>query len=111
MAEHNKDTDAWMVLKDKVYDVTHYINYHPGGKPKIMMAVGKDGTSLFCRNKLKLETIYIGINYFEIKKLKANTLFYSQVSPLGQRALSFGEIPGGLFSAKQKEIRFRAKKI
>jgi len=44
--KHNKSTDAWMVINGKVYDVTKYIPYHPGGN-KILMGVGKDGTSLY----------------------------------------------------------------
>eukprot|EP00009_Paramoeba_aestuarina_P009535 CAMPEP_0201532174 /NCGR_PEP_ID=MMETSP0161_2-20130828/49663_1 /ASSEMBLY_ACC=CAM_ASM_000251 /TAXON_ID=180227 /ORGANISM="Neoparamoeba aestuarina, Strain SoJaBio B1-5/56/2" /LENGTH=124 /DNA_ID=CAMNT_0047935451 /DNA_START=108 /DNA_END=482 /DNA_ORIENTATION=+ len=45
--KHNKEDDAWMVLRGKVYDVTEYIRFHPGGKAEIMKGVGKDGTSLF----------------------------------------------------------------
>jgi len=44
--QHNRSTDAWMVINGKVYDVTKYIPYHPGGK-KILMGVGKDGTALY----------------------------------------------------------------
>ena len=35
-----------MILNDKVYDMTMYINYHPGGKI-IMNCAGGDGTALF----------------------------------------------------------------
>jgi len=44
--KHNRSTDAWMVINGKVYDVTKYIPYHPGGQ-KILMGVGKDGTELY----------------------------------------------------------------
>eukprot|EP01017_Pseudomicrothorax_dubius_P025263 TRINITY_DN2709_c0_g2_i1.p1 TRINITY_DN2709_c0_g2~~TRINITY_DN2709_c0_g2_i1.p1 ORF type:complete len:291 (-),score=66.59 TRINITY_DN2709_c0_g2_i1:101-973(-) len=44
---HNADTDAWIVINGKIYDVTKYLNYHPGGKPKLMLGVGRDGTALF----------------------------------------------------------------
>jgi cytochrome-b5 reductase len=44
--QHNRSGDAWMVINGKVYDVTKYIPYHPGGN-KILMGVGKDGTSLY----------------------------------------------------------------
>ncbi len=55
-----------MVIKDKVYDVTNYIDYHPGGNfinlynfffmfylkkgKKIMPGIGKDATILFSKN-------------------------------------------------------------
>jgi len=44
--KHNRSNDAWMVINGKVYDVTKYIPFHPGGN-KILMGVGKDGTSLY----------------------------------------------------------------
>ena len=44
--KHNKKSDAWLVINKKVYDVTKWINKHPGGNI-IMKGVGKDATSLF----------------------------------------------------------------
>lgn len=44
--KHNKKSDAWLVINKKVYDVTKWINKHPGGMI-IMKGVGKDATSLF----------------------------------------------------------------
>jgi cytochrome b involved in lipid metabolism len=48
VAEHNSANDAWIVLNGKVYDMTLYLNHHPGGKI-IMSCAGKDGTHLFMR--------------------------------------------------------------
>ena len=31
----------------KVYNITPYLEYHPGGIPEIMKGAGKDGTQLF----------------------------------------------------------------
>jgi len=47
VAQHKTDTDAWTVIHGKIYDVTHYLHYHPGGKDKLMMGAGRDGTELF----------------------------------------------------------------
>jgi len=46
VAQHNTASNAWMVINGKVYDVTRYIPFHPGGQ-KIMAGVGKDGTAMF----------------------------------------------------------------
>lgn len=43
---HNTEDDCWMVINDKVYDVTTYISMHPGGKA-ILNGCGKDATDLF----------------------------------------------------------------
>ena len=44
---HNSTDDMWMVLYDKVYVITHYLRYHPGGIDTLLKAAGHDGTSLF----------------------------------------------------------------
>ena len=37
---HNIDTSAWIVAGDDIYDVTEYVEHHPGGKHSIMKKVG-----------------------------------------------------------------------
>ncbi len=39
---HNKEDDCWTVYQGKVYDVTQYLDYHPGGRGKLMLAAGGD---------------------------------------------------------------------
>ncbi|ODV89663.1 hypothetical protein CANCADRAFT_12015, partial [Tortispora caseinolytica NRRL Y-17796] len=47
LSKHNTETDAWTVLGNKVYNITPYLKFHPGGVPEIMRCAGKDGTKLF----------------------------------------------------------------
>jgi len=47
LKQHNKSNDAWMAINGKVYDVTAYIPYHPGGERELMRVAGRDGTKLF----------------------------------------------------------------
>ncbi|KAI4854051.1 hypothetical protein E4T44_00440 [Aureobasidium sp. EXF-8845] len=49
LAEKNgrKGNDAWSVYNGKVYNITPYAPFHPGGKGELMRAAGKDGTKLF----------------------------------------------------------------
>lgn len=35
------------MLGGKVYNITPYLPYHPGGEPELMKAAGRDGTKLF----------------------------------------------------------------
>ena len=37
----NKDNGYWVTYKDSVYNITNFINSHPGGKDKILLAAGK----------------------------------------------------------------------
>lgn len=43
---HSSKNDCWMAVSGKVYDVTKYVNAHPGGSA-ILMGCGKDATSYF----------------------------------------------------------------
>lgn len=47
LAKHNKRHDAWMAIRGFVYNVTTYMDYHPGGDSELMRGVGTDGTQLF----------------------------------------------------------------
>ncbi|XP_072264692.1 cytochrome b5 reductase 4 [Pyxicephalus adspersus] len=47
LAKHNKKSDCWMCIRGLVYNVTPYMEYHPGGEEELMKAAGADGTQLF----------------------------------------------------------------
>lgn len=42
------DTQSYsrMIFKHRVYNITPYVHFHPGGVDMILKAAGKDGTSL-----------------------------------------------------------------
>lgn len=60
---HNKENDVWIIIKDKVYDVTKYLDYHPGGKSKLMLGAGKDGTSLFSKFLIIKKKYFYEVKY------------------------------------------------
>jgi succinate dehydrogenase/fumarate reductase flavoprotein subunit len=45
--KHTTAKDCWVVLHDEVYDVTNFLDDHPGGKKAIMLYAGKDATVEF----------------------------------------------------------------
>jgi cytochrome b involved in lipid metabolism len=42
-----KGRDAWTVWQGRVYNITPYLPFHPGGKGELMRAAGKDEGKLF----------------------------------------------------------------
>jgi cytochrome b involved in lipid metabolism len=49
VAKHNSKESCWSVIRGKVYDLTNWIDKHPGGADKILRICGKDGTDLFVK--------------------------------------------------------------
>ncbi|KAG2399633.1 cytochrome b5 [Vigna umbellata] len=47
VAKHNKTKDCWLVISGKVYDVTPFMEEHPGGDEVLLSATGKDATNDF----------------------------------------------------------------
>ncbi|KAI0876955.1 hypothetical protein GGS24DRAFT_449621 [Hypoxylon argillaceum] len=39
--------DAWTALGGRVYNMSPYLPFHPGGEPELLRAAGRDGTRLF----------------------------------------------------------------
>ncbi|WFC98792.1 cytochrome-b5 reductase [Malassezia yamatoensis] len=47
LKQHNTRSDAWTALDGKVYNITPYLQFHPGGTDTLMRVAGRDGTRLF----------------------------------------------------------------
>jgi cytochrome b involved in lipid metabolism len=68
--KHNSRESCWTVIRGDVYDLTAWINKHPGGADKILNICGKDGASAFERKHGGEEKPEKALEQFEIGKLK-----------------------------------------
>lgn len=74
VAKHKTASDCWMIVSNKVYDFTPYMNSHPGGSETITPYCGKDGTAVFNGKPHSayatslLQKYYLGDLNSEIKK-------------------------------------------
>ena len=46
VSSHSTESDCWLVISNKVYNVTSFIPSHPGGQ-EILKGCGKDATQMF----------------------------------------------------------------
>merc|ERR1719174_3137394 len=44
VAQHNTASDVWIIVNNKVIDVTDFLKTHPGGEAAIMAFAGKDAS-------------------------------------------------------------------
>lgn len=47
VAKHNSEEDCWIAVSGKVYDITKFLDDHPGGPEIITDVAGQDATDEF----------------------------------------------------------------
>ncbi|XP_062091326.1 cytochrome b5-like [Humulus lupulus] len=47
VAQHNHKKDCWIIISGKAYDVTPFLEEHPGGDEVLQLATEKDATDDF----------------------------------------------------------------
>ncbi|XP_049747715.1 fatty acid desaturase 2-like protein FADS2B [Elephas maximus indicus] len=55
--KHNQQTDQWLVINRKVYDVTSWAHRHPGGQQVLNHHAGEDATDAFRAMHLDLDVV------------------------------------------------------
>jgi len=49
LGQHKTKDDAWSCFHGKVYNMTPYLDFHPGGARELLRVAGKDGSELFMK--------------------------------------------------------------
>ncbi|CAJ1049618.1 cytochrome b5 [Xyrichtys novacula] len=68
---HNLSNDTWLIIHDKVYDITTFLEEHPGGEEVLLEQAGADATESFedvghsTDAREMLEQYYIGELHME----------------------------------------------
>ena len=76
LQKHGKRTDAWLAIRGKVYNVTQYMDFHPGGVDELMKGVGKDATKIF-------NEVHAWVNYEQLlNKVGMKMGFCSDKNPM-----------------------------
>ncbi|KPM11260.1 cytochrome b5 reductase 4-like protein [Sarcoptes scabiei] len=56
LSKHDKPDDCWIAIRGKVFNITSYLEYHPGGVEELMKGAGQNATNMF-------EDVHAWVNY------------------------------------------------
>ena len=73
MGKHDHKSDAWVVIRDTVYDVTKFKDSHPGGVDVIMRRAGKDATKKFTNANHPIHAIEETLPRYRIGEIKSES--------------------------------------
>lgn len=89
LRKHNKKSDAWMAIRGKVYNVTRYMDFHPGGVEELLKGVGMDATKVF-------DDVHAWVNYEQmLNKCYIGPLCAATTSPKIATSTSSSQLSTG----------------
>ncbi|EAA12532.2 cytochrome b5-like [Anopheles arabiensis] len=81
VAYHDCYDDCWIVLYDRVYDITNFLRLHPGGHDVLVENAGRDATIAFLNAGHSAMAIK-SLKLYEIGELPPNECIYRCVGKL-----------------------------
>ena len=61
---HNRINDCYVIINSVVYDVTSFLEFHPGGKQALLNMAGKDATTAFEGKFIEVFEIAFSLTFF-----------------------------------------------
>ncbi|XP_059373478.1 cytochrome b5-like [Carassius carassius] len=83
---HNMSKDTWLIIHDKVYDITRFMEEHPGGEEVLLEQAGVDATESFedvghsTDAREMLQQYYIGELHMDDRKKESKKEVYITTS-------------------------------
>ncbi|KAI2662176.1 Cytochrome b5 [Labeo rohita] len=83
---HNMSKDTWLIIHDKVYDITGFMEEHPGGEEVLLEQAGADATESFedvghsTDAREMLQQYYIGELHMDDRKNESKKEVYITTS-------------------------------
>ncbi|XP_023663551.1 cytochrome b5 reductase 4-like isoform X6 [Paramormyrops kingsleyae] len=103
LRKHNTRDDCWTCIRGMVYNVSPYMQFHPGGEDELLKAAGVDGTDLF-------DQVHRWVNYESMLKeclvgrmaAKPSTLIHG-LYPSSPSTLLESNLPSSLLPPPTKD--------
>ena len=107
ISKHNSAESAWVYHKDKVYDITKWIDKHPGGSEMLLLSAGRDITDMLpSYHPFTLDNVEAILAKYEVGTVKTTEFpryekdngFYAELcSRVGKYFEETGKDPKGAF--------------
>ncbi|XP_065072579.1 acyl-lipid (8-3)-desaturase B-like [Ochlerotatus camptorhynchus] len=75
VAYHDTMNDCWIVLYDRVYDITNFLELHPGGHDVLLEHAGRDATIAFT-GAGHSKAAFASLKMYEIGELPLHECMY-----------------------------------
>lgn len=75
VAYHDTMNDCWIVLYDRVYNITNFLKLHPGGHDILLEHAGRDATIAFVGTGHS-QTAFASLKMYEIGELPLHERLY-----------------------------------
>jgi cytochrome b involved in lipid metabolism len=59
IAKHKTVDSLWIVIEDKVYDITSFLEEHPGGQKPLLKYAGTNATEKFNSVSMHIESVIL----------------------------------------------------
>lgn len=63
IAKHNRASDCWFIISDKVYNITSFFGSHPGGNAAMEVTCGTDATAAYATRDPYAKTSGTKVNH------------------------------------------------
>ncbi|KAJ3416948.1 fatty acid alpha-hydroxylase [Chytridiales sp. JEL 0842] len=101
VASHRNASSAWVIVNNKVYDVTEFVNDHPGGADLVLQYAGKDATEIMTDvlSHTHSEAAYSMLEDFYLGDLDLTSS--ASLKPSAESTKASAEVPVGTATRKK----------
>ena len=88
VSKHNKKSDCWSIVNGYVYNLTNWVDQHPGGASAITSLCGVDGTSNFLGKHGGSSSAKSRLKSYELGKLEVDSVSSPQPTTAAPKSLN-----------------------
>jgi cytochrome b involved in lipid metabolism len=88
VSKHNKKSDCWSIVNGYVYNLTNWVDQHPGGASAITSLCGVDGTSNFLGKHGGSSSAKSRLKSYELGKLEVDSVSSPQPATAAPKSLN-----------------------